>query len=95
MGFSAAADGRALYIDHDCFLEGGAVIKNAVVSEDPAATIANIQNTPSNALQPGTLLSFLTGGILQGNLRIPIQGGRNIFVSTGGAQTVLLFFSDV
>jgi hypothetical protein len=93
--FSVAADGRAVNIDRDTILSQVSTgAKAAVVSTDPAATVANTVSAPADTQLKTAIALFPTGGSAQ-NLKtdFPLSGGEVIFCSCAGTF-VQLFFTD-
>ena len=91
VGFSAAADGRAVTIDRHTTLV--AVHNSGLVSTDPTATFANRSTSPAN--ETFTDIIFLgASGFSSVPLSFPLSAGEVIFVSRSGAGTTTLFFND-
>lgn len=93
VGFSAAANGRAIYIDRDTLLSYVWANKGVIVSEDPNHTIAGNQTTPADGIMPGMIWNSVAG-ISPIQLDFPLSGGKTIFVSLAAAGSTVLYFTD-
>lgn len=97
VGFSAAADGRQVTIDQDCVLisahsSNTNAIFVALISRDPAATIANTIGTPADGVSE-SILAICSRAGSSVDSGIPLSGGSRLFVSANSACQIVLLFS--
>lgn len=91
--FSAAANGRKIVIDEDVLLAGVTTAPNtarAVISKDPATTIANAITAPADVIDENILA--VAAGQAQIPMSVPISASQSVFVSCSAAGTVVLLF---
>lgn len=92
--FSAATDGRQLTVDEDCTLLKvtagcGASVIIAVVSKNPATTIANSITAPATTADENIIA---ISRAIEVNPNFPLYAGQSVFVSVSGACSVVLSF---
>lgn len=96
INFSAAADGRAVYIDRETVLSYVLHTVNSVVSCDPTATVANRITAPSDTIRLSDISIRSAAGALLPEIftDFPLSTGEVIFVSATGVGSVILYFTD-
>jgi hypothetical protein len=90
--FTAAADGRKWDVDRDCTLVAAQSYQNnGFVSRDPKTTSGNVQTPVDNR----TDFDFICVTNTPIPAKIPLLGGRSIYLSSNAAGIITLYLDEV
>jgi hypothetical protein len=96
--FGSIADGRALLIDRDTTLTSATAQSTAIISTDPAATIANQITSPTTGIGNQLICALGVGtadkSVTQIFIDFPLSAGEVIYLSKSVIGTIQLFFTD-
>jgi hypothetical protein len=89
--FTAAEDGRKWTVDRDCVLAAAQSYQNnGFVSRDPKTTAGNVQTPTVNR----TDFDFICTTNTPIPAKIPLLGGRDIYLSSNAAGIVTLYLDE-
>lgn len=94
VSFSAARDGQSFLVEKDAVLEYATAGNRAVISCDPAATIANRITAPADAISHSDI-AIVQSSNLQYRTAFPLSAGELIYLSVAAATVVQLFFTEL